>query len=740
MALFFVCIPLLIYAYKKQKNKNVFRYLRIFITKNLVIAFMLVALIGNTQVLYLKNKYLEIYKDDKSIISATAVVIKGPSEGEYNYKYTVKARTGKYKNKKFIVYINKKNKKLLEYGDLIEIKGEYSAPEVARNYKGFDYSQYLKTLNIYGTIKVEESKIINKNQLSPILISINNIKEKMIDNANRNMPKRTANLLLGILIGERDNIQEDIIESFRTANLSHILAVSGAHTSYIILGITYLISKSKTPKRIGYIITIINLLIFIIITGASYSVVRACIMAIVVIGAKICYRKENFFTSICISLIIILIQNPFAINDIGLKLSFMGTTGIVIFNKSITNFFIKLKIKQKIAEVLSVTFSAQLMIMPITILNFNTISLTFFISNILASPLLGIIIIFGFISIFISSILNPISKILFLILHIFLELLILVSKVTEKIPGSSILVKTPNILFAIVYYILILFFNYFFVIKQNPTRRFHKKIIKIITIKNIKNAFKVIAVVFLIMLLLTRIVRIINPTLKIYFIDVGQGDSTLIVTPKNKKILIDGGEGKTNVLFQYLLDRRINKIDYIIISHFDSDHCNGLIEIIEKMRVENIVMSKQSKESEEYKKILEIIKQKNIKVSSVKAEDKIIIEKNLYTKILNPAEKFEFQDLNNNAIVAKLVYKNFSMLFTGDIEKAEENLAKKYKNELKSTILKVAHHGSKTSTSEEFLKYVEPQIALIGVGENNKFGHPNQITIEKLKNIRSQNI
>ena len=701
---------------------------------------MLVALIGNTQVLYLKNKYLEIYKDDKSIISATAVVVKGPSEGEYNYKYTVKARTGKYKNKKFIVYINKKNKKLLEYGDLIEIKGEYSAPEVARNYKGFDYSQYLKTLNIYGTIKVEESKIINKNQLSPILISINNIKEKMIDNANRNMPKRTANLLLGILIGERDNIQEDIIESFRTANLSHILAVSGAHTSYIILGITYLISKSKTPKRIGYIITIINLLIFIIITGASYSVVRACIMAIVVIGAKICYRKENFFTSICISLIIILIQNPFAINDIGLKLSFMGTAGIVIFNKSITNFFIKLKIKQKIAEALSVTFSAQLMIMPITILNFNTISLTFFISNILASPLLGIIIIFGFISIFISSILNPISKILFLILHIFLELLILVSKVTEKIPGSSILVKTPNILFAIVYYILILFFNYFFVIKQNPTRRFHKKIIKIITIKNIKNTVKVIVVVFLIMLLLTRIVRIINPTLKIYFIDVGQGDSTLIVTPKNKKILIDGGEGKTNVLFQYLLDRRINKIDYIIISHFDSDHCNGLIEIIEKMRVENIVMSKQSKESEEYKKILEIIKQKNIKVSSVKAEDKIIIEKNLYIKILNPAEKFEFQDLNNNAIVAKLVYKNFSMLFTGDIEKAEESLAKKYKNELKSTILKVAHHGSKTSTSEEFLKYVEPQIALIGVGENNKFGHPNQITIEKLKNIRSQNI
>ena len=175
---------------------------------------------------------------------------------------------------------------------------------------------------------------------------------------------------------------------------------------------------------------------------------------------------------------------------------------------------------------------------------------------------------------------------------------------------------------------------------------------------------------------------------------------------------------------------------------FGIAHYNGMVIFIENACPEDELKVKIIKVSKNYvtAEILEIIKQKNIKVSSVKAEDKIIIEKNLYTKILNPAEKFEFQDLNNNAIVAKLVYKNFSMLFTGDIEKAEENLAKKYKNELKSTILKVAHHGSKTSTSEEFLKYVEPQIALIGVGENNKFGHPNQITIEKLKNIRSQNI
>ena len=663
--------------------------------------------------------------------------MKGPIEGEYNYKYIVKTKKGKYKNKKFVIYINKKNKELFKYGDLISIKGEYSAPEISRNYKGFDYSKYLKTLKIYGTIKVEEANLIKEKQLNPILINVNNVKEKMIDNINKNMPQRTRNLLLGILIGERDNIQEDIIESFKTSNLSHILAVSGAHTSYIILGITYMISKSKTPKKIGYIITIIALLLFIIITGATYSVIRACIMAIIVIGAKLCYRKENFVTSICTSLLIILIQNPFAINDIGLKLSFMGTIGIIIFNKNITNLFIKLKIKEKIAKILSITFSAQLMIIPITILNFNTISLTFFISNLLASPLLGIIIILGFISIFISFILEPISKILFLVLNIFLELLILISRLTGKIPGSSILVKTPNIIFAIIYYILILFSNYFFLIKKNPTRRFHKKLIKIITIKNIEKVVKTIVIVLLIILLFTSLIRIINPKLKIYFMDVGQGDSTLIVTPKNKKILIDGGEGKNNILLPYLLDRRINKIDYVMISHFDSDHCNGLIEVIEKINVKNIIVSRQSEESEEYKNILNIIKQKNIKVRIVKEKDKIFIEKDLYMEILNPAEKLEFQDLNNNSIVAKLIYINFSMLFTGDIEKVEENLADKYKNNLKSTVLKVSHHGSKTSSSEEFLKYVKPRIALIGVGKDNKFGHPNQTTIEKLENVRS---
>lgn len=224
--------------------------------------------------------------------------------------------------------------------------------------------------------------------------------------------------------------------------------------------------------------------------------------------------------------------------------------------------------------------------------------------------------------------------------------------------------------------------------------------------------------------------------LKIYFIDVGQGDSTLIVTPNLKTILVDGGE-EENILVNYLLDRRIKTIDYILISHFDSDHCNGLIDVIEKLKVKNILISEQAYYSDEYINIAKIINKKRINTIFVKQGDILKIDKNVEIKIIYPPKDLEYEDLNNNSIVAKLKYINFSMLFTGDIEKSEEKILEKYEisKELKSTILKVSHHGSKTSSSEKFLETINPKIALIGVGKDNKFGHPNAVVIERLKKI-----
>lgn len=661
-------------------------------------------------------------------------------EKEYTNMYMIKIKSGENKHKKFYLYVKKDESNKLKYGDLIEINGEYGVPSEARNYKGFDYREYLKTKKIYGSIKADNNqvKVIEENRLNLILIFSNNIRNYIVNTTNKLLPQQTSNLLAGILIGDKSEIAEDIIQNFKTSNLSHMLSVSGAHTSYIILGITFILSKNKISKKWIYVLTIFSLILFMFITNFTASVTRACFMSIIILGANLLYRKPDIWSSISISLLIILVINPFAINEIGLQLSYLGTIGIIIFNKNVENLLDRIRINNKISKLLSVTISAQIMIMPIMVYKFNTISLTFFISNVLASPFLGINIILGFITIFVSLISFSLAKFFAILLNFSLEILIFISEFTAKLPLSSILIKTPYVFTIILIYCIVLILNYMYSTYNSKInlRLFQKQILKRINKRNIKKALLTITSIIIISNIFSFCYSLIPKDLKIHFIDVGQGDSCLIITPNNKKILIDGGEGEPEVLLSYLLDRRIKTIDYILISHFDSDHCNGLIEVIENLNVKNILISKQAYFCDEYKNIANIINLKKIKVTFVKQGDKLNIDKNVELNIFYPPEKLEYGDLNNNSIVTKLTYNSFSILFTGDIENSEENLFNKFKNgELESDVLKVAHHGSKTSSTKEFLEAVNPKIALIGVGENNTFGHPNAQVIQRLEDI-----
>ena len=184
----------------------------------------------------------------------------------------------------------------------------------------------------------------------------------------------------------------------------------------------------------------------------------------------------------------------------------------------------------------------------------------------------------------------------------------------------------------------------------------------------------------------------------------------------------------------------------MFISHFDQDHIGGLFTIMKELQVGVIVVAKQGEISENYKKLKEIVQENNLKVLVVQKGDKIKIDNDFYFDILwpNNSKLINENILNNNSIVCKLVYKDFSCIFTGDIEEvAEKEILQEYKNNLKilnSTILKVAHHGSKTSSTQDFLNAIKPKIALIGVGKNNNFGHPNEGVIERLIKIRCKNL
>lgn len=715
-----------------------------------VILFLVSVIISNIQITLLEKSFDEKYKNVSENLEIVGTIISNPMDKQYKNQYILKVEkineNKSYKNTNLQLNV-KKEEKLLSYGDKIIIKGNFEEASSARNEGGFDYKQYLKSKNVYGIISVDKKdiKLIKKNNVDVIDLLANKVSNSMKIKIEQNLSNETSKLLSGILIGNKNNLQKEIQEDFRNSSLSHVLAISGMHVSYIMLGITFVINKMKFNKKISKIITIFILLFFIILTGKTASVTRACFMSSYIILASLFHKKAHVLASISISLLIILIINPYLILDIGLQLSYGGTIGIVLIYPILKKLkkkkedknskFKKIihKVKEKILDIILITISANLVIFPIVLFHYNTISFTFIISNLLISPIIGIIIILGFISVFASYIISPISKVMFLILQTFLNLLIKIAHFCAELPFSKVYFPTPKIYVIIIYYVFLIFI----ILERN----------KIIVIKKINK--KIIIIFVIIIIILNLILNFIPKTFTISFIDVGQGDSMLISTPKGKKILIDGGgsrdEESFNIgkqtLIPYLLNKGITKLDYILISHFDSDHVGGILSVLEELKVEKVIICEQE-ENENYRRFKEIVKNKKIKVYVVKKGDNVKIEENILLNILWPKdEKIKENAINNNSIVAKLNYKNFSILLTGDIEKIAENeILKEYENSniLNANILKVAHHGSKSSSINEFLEKVKPQIALIGVGEENTFGHPNEGVLKRLKNINTK--
>lgn len=541
-----------------------------------------------------------------------------------------------------------------------------------------------------------------------------------------------------------------------------MLAVSGSHITYIISAFSIFMGKKN--KRTTQIITIFFLIFFMALTQFTASVVRASIMGILILTAGLVHRKSDTINNLGIASLIILICNPYTIIDAGFWLSFAGTIGIILLEEPINNYFQKFKVcKIKpinwIINSFTITLSANIIIIPIMAYMFSTFSITFWISNILAAPIMEFTTIYGFIIYFISIFILPIAQFLGMILNFFLKLLIKIAEITSLIPGSTIYIKTPYLFECMIYYIIVIA-----LLKMKKIRCGILKIRKKLLSKRMDNSKEKqvrknyliekkkkiyrrnIAIVLIMIILLNIVTKQIFLETKIYFIDVGQGDSTLIQTIEGKNILIDGGGSEfgnfdvgESILLPYLLDRRITAIDYLMISHFDSDHIGGIFSIIEHLKVKNIIISKQGENSENLKKFYEIVKEKNAKILIVKKGDVIKIDKYSYFEILFPEDNLIKENvLNNNSIVARFNSLDFSMLFTGDIEEiAEKRLCELYSgtDKLEALVLKVAHHGSKTSSTNEFLEMVKPKLALVGVGKNNNFGHPNEGVIERLENM-----
>lgn len=590
-----------IYNTKKEfKMFSIKRYLRypeLFLKINVIIAIIIFSIISNSIVISQNKKYSNLYADANNV-NIKGVIVSNKTEKEYKDVYKIKVQSvngnNKFNNTYLLLKIKKEENNRIEFGNKVLIYGDFIAPSKQRNYKGFDYKEYLKTQKIYGTVNTSSIKVIDKKSANEFFTISNNMRMRIKSNIGKAFTVKYSNLLNAIMIGNTAELDEDILQNFRESNIAHILAVSGIHITFIILGVTKALNM-LIGKKNSKVVAAIILLVYMFITNFSPSVVRATIMGELLLLSKIIYRKNDIWNSLSISILCTLIYNPFLIRNVGVLLSYGGVIGIIAFNKNILSRFEEIKVKnirykyrikkyenyiKFIKENIAVFLSVQIIILPIIINTFNTFGISSFITNLLLSIIIGPIIMFGFVTMLVSLLFPRALNILAYPVIGLLKLLLLLSKIGKVLPFNKICIRTLNIWQIIIYYILIFSINGIYKVynSKEPTAfeyRF-RNILSLVKYKVRLNKSKIISIIILIIFIIS-ILNIIPKTLHIHFIDVGQGDSTLIITPMKKSILIDGGGSENfdvgkNTLLPYLLDRKVKKVDYIIISHFDTDH------------------------------------------------------------------------------------------------------------------------------------------------------------------------
>ena len=517
-----------------------------------------------------------------------------------------------------------------------------------------------------------------------------------------------------------------------------MIAVSGSNVALVITFSNILIIK-LFGKRYSDYISIFFVILFVLISGGSPSVVRAGIMAILSLIANILFKQSDSIMNVMSSSFFILMYNPLSILNIGFLLSFAGTLGILIFSKEIYNIISKYIKISFIAETISLNLSAQIIILPITLYFFNTLSFVGIIANLFIIPVTSILTLLGIILLLISIFSIKLASIFALILNPIINYILIMSDFFSNFEFLNFILPTPKFWMIVTFYV-VLYFNYDSYIrsKENYLLRVNNK-----KINMFKDCFRKYLYIFIYFLLIFLAILVVIPKNYTEFtaIDVGQGDSFLFVTRQGKRILIDGGGSETtdydvgeNILKPYLLDRGFLKIDYIFLSHAHADHIDGIYTVLENFRVKTIFIGPQLENDEMINKLKRISNEKNVKIVKLSQSDVIKIDE-LKFEILFPSKEYKDSNVNNMSLIIKVNCNQKNILLTGDAEiKVEEMLLEKYNaKNLNIDILKVGHHGAKTSSSKEFIEVLSPKISIISVAKENTYGHPNKDVVKRLE-------
>lgn len=612
------------------------------------------------------------------------------------------------------------------YGDVLQSHITITEPDVARNPGNFDYKQYLLTLNIGATATVSSVGEMTWLQNTPenVVVALSlQCRAAMLKALQTCMPNGSSYLTQAIFLGDKDYLDDGITDVFSVAGISHFMAVSGAHAAFFLMPFSFLLKKVGMKKQRRYFTEILLLLCYVAIAGFGIPIVRAGIMMSLKRLAFLLKRDYDPLIALLLALSVLMVYNPYVIYSISMQLSFGAVLSMLwiqpVFKKWLTSFRVAAYISDKILNSVCLCLSVQLGTLPVLINQFQMPSVVTVLTNLFCAPLIELIMIGG-IAITILGLVqvSAVGKLLGYGVYFLGEIVRIVAEYFANLGR----LQTWRIVSFDAWQVLL-----YYVLLAGVIRIAHK---------GWKRCMAGILCAFLLLC------SIQWPTgqLQLTCIDVGQGECIYLRTPSGHHYLIDCGSSSVGQVAEYrilpyLKTEKVTQLTGIFLSHYDADHISGLQAILEAYGVTYLFLPDVSATTTDAEIVLNLAASYGTEVRYWKKGD-VMTDGAVSMQCLHPVTDANTEDSNALSMVLKVEYGEFDALLTGDLPmEAENDILNVVGN---CDVLKVGHHGSSTSTGEPLLEIVQPQIALISCGENNRYGHPAQEVLDRLEKAGSQ--